>query len=126
MKKEAKFFKALADDTRLAIIALLSWRKELCVCDIERVLELTQSKASRHLRYLTQAGILDDERRTVWVYYRLSPILNKLETDIIKSIQKQFSPALYPDLKKRLDAWLIQKKTELPCSPGAPCAGGAK
>ncbi|HSA34250.1 MAG TPA: metalloregulator ArsR/SmtB family transcription factor [bacterium] len=109
MKKEAKFFKALGDDTRLAIIALLSWREELCVCDIMTVLELTQSKASRHLRYLTQAGILDDRREAVWVYYRITPDMTTLEAGIVKSVQAHFGGKPYAALKKKLEAWLAKK-----------------
>ena len=109
MKKEAKFFKALADDTRLAIIALLSWRAELCVCDIMTVLTLTQSKASRHLRYLTQAGILDDRREAVWVYYRIAPDLPPLEAGIVRDVQEHFDSKGYAALKKKLEVWLAKK-----------------
>lgn len=109
MKKEAKFFKALADDTRLAIIALLSWKEELCVCDILTVLELTQSKASRHLRYLTQAGILEDRREAVWVYYRVASDLPPLEAGIIRDVQSHFDSKGYAALKKKLDSWLARK-----------------
>jgi len=52
MKKEAQLFKSLADETRLKILWLLMAKEELCVCDIMGVLGITQSKASRHLRYL--------------------------------------------------------------------------
>lgn len=109
MKKEAKFFKALADDTRLAIIALLSWESELCVCDILTVLDLTQSKASRHLRYMTQAGILEYRREAVWVYYRLSPGMTPLEAGIVKSVQEHFGGKAYAALKKKLQGWLVKK-----------------
>jgi len=109
VKRESRFFKALADETRLQILALLSWGGELCVCDIMRVLGLTQSKASRHLRYLTQAGILEDERRGVWVNYRLLKQFPPLEERIIGGLQTHFEDPLYSDLKKRLSAWLAEK-----------------
>lgn len=109
MKKEAKFFKALADETRLQILALLSWREELCVCDIMRVLGLTQSKASRHLRYLTQAGILEDERRGVWVNYRLVRHFPVIEGKIIEGLRSHFAGSEYADLRDRLSAWLSEK-----------------
>ncbi|MBM4285196.1 MAG: metalloregulator ArsR/SmtB family transcription factor [Deltaproteobacteria bacterium] len=72
MKKESRFFKGLADETRLKILWLLMQRDELCVCDIMRVLGITQSKASRHLRYLSNLGVLSDRREGVWMNYRLS------------------------------------------------------
>ena len=72
MKKEARFFKALADETRLRILWLLLAKEELCVCDLMAVLGITQSKASRHLRYLFHQGLVNDRREGVWMYYRLA------------------------------------------------------
>ena len=48
MRAEARFFKSLADETRLKILWLLSGTEELCVCDVIDVLCITQSKACRH------------------------------------------------------------------------------
>jgi ArsR family transcriptional regulator, arsenate/arsenite/antimonite-responsive transcriptional repressor len=62
MKTEAQLFKALADETHLEILWLLMGQEELCVCDIMGVLGITQSKASRHLRYLFNAGLVTDRR----------------------------------------------------------------
>jgi len=72
MKKEAQLFKSLADETRLKMLWLLMGREELCVCDIMGVLGTTQSKASRHLRYLYHLGWVTDRREGVWMNYRLS------------------------------------------------------
>ena len=72
MKKEAELFKSLADETRLKMLWLLIGREELCVCDIMGVLAITQSKASRHLRYLYHLGWVTDRREGVWMNYRLS------------------------------------------------------
>jgi ArsR family transcriptional regulator len=66
-----RMFRALGDDVRLRIVALLS-HGELCVCHIEDALELTQSNASRQLGILRHAGIVESERRDKWVYYRLA------------------------------------------------------
>jgi ArsR family transcriptional regulator, arsenate/arsenite/antimonite-responsive transcriptional repressor len=46
--------------------------EELCVCDIMGALGITQSKASRHLRYLFNAGLVTDRREGLWMYYRIS------------------------------------------------------
>ena len=59
MRDAARFFKFLADEARLKIIWLLFHQDELCVCDIMAVLDVTQSKASRHLRTLHNAGLVD-------------------------------------------------------------------
>jgi ArsR family transcriptional regulator len=72
----SRMFKALSDDARLRIVALLS-HGELCVCHIEEALELTQSNASRHLGILRLAGVVAYERRDKWVYYRLASQPNR-------------------------------------------------
>ena len=72
MKAEARFFKSLADETRLKIRWLLSGAEELCVCDVIDVLGITQSKASRHLRYLYHLGWVTDRRDGLWRNYRLA------------------------------------------------------
>lgn len=71
MKQTARIFKALADETRLRILALLLAEGELCVCDIMAALQLPQSTASRHLAYLKNAGWVDDRREGVWIYYSI-------------------------------------------------------
>jgi ArsR family transcriptional regulator len=71
MKKTAKIFKALADETRLRILALLG-EGELCVCDLMIVLDLPQSTVSRHLATLRNAELVEDRRQGVWMYYRLA------------------------------------------------------
>lgn len=65
-------FKALSEDVRLQIVALIFRHQELCVCEVEKFLDISQSKASRHLRYLLNAGILEDRRDGLWVYYRVA------------------------------------------------------
>lgn len=64
-------FKALGDEARLRIIALLS-HGELCVCHLEEALGLTQTNTSRHLAILRAAGLVSPRRRDKWVYYRLA------------------------------------------------------
>ena len=67
--------KALADETRLRIFALLT-RQELCVCEIEDVLNLSQSLVSNHLAVLRQAGLVRarrDETDGRWIFYRADP-----------------------------------------------------
>ena len=92
MKTEARLFKSLADETRLKILWLLLAKEELCVCDIMGVLGITQSKASRHLRYLYYLGWVTDRREGVWMNYRLNVAPGspedkqlKLLTDILGS-----------------------------------------
>lgn len=65
-------FRAFSDRTRLRILNLLRGRREICVCDLMRVLELPQAKVSRHLAYLRRAGLVQTRRDGQWVHYRLS------------------------------------------------------
>lgn len=71
VRSSAELFKALADETRLRILNLLV-RGELCVCDIMAVLAIGQSKASRHLACLRNAGLVNDRREGVWMHYSLA------------------------------------------------------
>ena len=72
MKTTAHIFKALGDETRLRIMALLLSEQELCVCDIMAALDLPQSTVSRHLSYLRNTGLVDDRRQGVWMYYKIN------------------------------------------------------
>lgn len=66
-----RLFRALGDETRLRIVALLS-HGELCVCHLEAALDLNQSNASRQLGILKAAGIVDSRREGTWVYYSIT------------------------------------------------------
>ena len=71
MDRLGRIFKALSDETRLTIMGLVFRNGHLCVCEVEQILGITQSKASRHLRYLRDAGVLQDERDGLIMNYRL-------------------------------------------------------
>jgi ArsR family transcriptional regulator, arsenate/arsenite/antimonite-responsive transcriptional repressor len=66
----SRLFKALADETRLRIVALLS-HGELCVCHLHEALGISQPNVSRHLAVLRAAGIVEDRREGKWIHYRL-------------------------------------------------------
>ena len=66
----SRLFRALGDETRLRIVALLA-HGELCVCHLEAALGLNQSNASRQLGILKASGIVDSRRDGTWVYYRI-------------------------------------------------------
>ncbi len=67
----SRLFRALGDETRLRIVALLA-HGELCVCHIERALDLAQPNASRQLGVLRAGGVVDSRRDGSWVLYRLA------------------------------------------------------
>jgi len=70
-KAKSKFFRALADTTRLRILGLLAVR-EMCVCEVMIALELTQPTASHHLRILENIGLVKDRKEGKWVFYSLN------------------------------------------------------
>lgn len=113
MKNPAQLFRALADDTRVRMVALIRRHGELCVCDLENVLEIGQSKASRHLRYLLNAGLLADRRAAVWIYYRLADTLSPAQTAVLQSIDSLIDNSEMRDLDAKLAAWRERKACAL-------------
>lgn len=81
MKRLAKIFKALSEETRLRIFVLLN-QGEMCVCELMAILQLPQSTVSRHLSYLKNAGLVDDRRQGMWMFYRLSASDKHLQAEL--------------------------------------------
>lgn len=75
-------FKALADKTRLRILALLG-NNEVCVCHIHDSLGLPQPTISRHLAYLRRSGLVAVRRDGVWMHYQLSRSLNPVVQRVV-------------------------------------------
>ncbi len=69
MNDLARLFRTLADESRLRILHLLLHTGELCVCDIEAILGFTQTKVSRHMKYLKRSGLTMDRKLGRWVLY---------------------------------------------------------
>jgi ArsR family transcriptional regulator len=112
MQAEARLFKSLADETRLKILWLLKGQEELCVCDIMRVLSITQSKASRHLRYLYHLGLVSDRREGLWMYYSLSSCPGSQGDKLLKVVEEMLAPLPEAQaLRERLIHWLEEKKS---------------
>jgi ArsR family transcriptional regulator len=68
----APLLKALADPVRLRLMSLIASHDggEACVCDLADAFELSQPTISHHLRVLHEAGLIERDKRGVWVYYR--------------------------------------------------------
>ena len=71
MERLSVLFKALSDPTRLRIVNLLL-RSPFCVCEMERILKLSQPLLSRHLAYLRSCGVVESRREGTRVSYRLN------------------------------------------------------
>ncbi len=100
--------KALSDETRLRIINLV-FEKELCVCDLMETLNITQTKASRHLGILKNSGLVIDRKSAQWVYYSI-PEKKKSNFLKILVLEEIRSGELFINDLENLNQWL-QKKT---------------
>jgi len=80
------FLSALAEPTRLAAVQILWDGREHCVCELMRLLGSTQSRMSRHMNALKQAGIVTDRRDAQWVRYRRNPDLPKEMAAVIDAV----------------------------------------
>ena len=77
-------FKALADKTRLRILALLG-NNEVCVCHLHDSLALPQPTVSRHLAYLRRAGLVDVRRDGVWMHYQVARSLDPAVQTVVNA-----------------------------------------
>ena len=110
MEKLLDALKALSDETRLRILNLL-YEKELCVCDIMEALKISQAKASRHLIYLKNAGLVKDRKYAQWAYYSMSKdermkFIDSLVYDNLRNLE------LYKKDMENLNEWLNQKNIQ--------------
>ena len=86
-----KVFKTLSDETRLRILNLLTER-ECCVCEVMQALDISQSRASRNLNALYNAGLLKLRRDGVWSVYSIDKEkLTKCYLEIINSVVESLS-----------------------------------
>ena len=83
------FFEGLADISRLRILNLMTYG-ELCGCDIQYVLNATQSNISRHLTYLKNSGLVLDRRAGYRVYYRLTAKISPDHNLLFEYLQRAF------------------------------------
>lgn len=99
-------FKALADTTRLRILALLT-TGEVCVCNVHDTLKIAQPKASRHLAYLRKAGLVETRRDGLWIHYRLA----KRSNQVIAAVEDAVRHALAHSQVVRRDLERLAKQT---------------
>ena len=103
-------FKALSDETRLRIMTLLLEHEELCVCDFVGALGQTQSKISRHLRYLYNSGLVKDRREGLWMHYRVSPDLTPEQRVIVAALKEAVGEEQKQELRQSLKRWFDRKR----------------
>lgn len=107
-------FKTLGDSIRLRMLILLMER-ELCVCDIESVLNISQVNASRHLSKMKISGILTSRKTAQWVYYKLSNEFIESYTELIEYLRIELRKnSVYKKDIKTLTI-LKKKSSEIKC-----------
>ena len=99
-------FKALADATRLRILGLLL-TGEVCVCDIHESLKIPQPKASRHLAYLRNAGLVETRRQGLWIHYRIAETADPVLRAIADAVRHSLT---HVDVVRK-DTERLQKRT---------------
>lgn len=101
MRKTVHILKALTDETRLRILALLA-QGELCVCDLMEALQLPQSTVSRHLALLKNGDWITDRRQGIWMYYRLTDEADPFQAELRQTLQSHLKtlPVIQNDLAR--------------------------
>ena len=118
MSLGSQIFKACSDESRLRILHLIFTNEEMCISDLEKILEFTQTKTSRHLTYLKNSGILTFRRQNHWVFYSIKDEVFEILKQIFQFLRKdqllQKDQQLYQTLfsnrelainKLQMDAW---------------------
>lgn len=82
----AGWFHALADETRVKIVEMLS-HKERCVCELEQMLDVAQSRLSFHIKVLKDAGLIADRKEGRWMFYNLQRETLEQIADYTRSVK---------------------------------------
>ena len=107
MRDTIKVFKALSDETRLRILNILLER-ECCVCEVMQALDISQTRASRNLAALLDAGFLKLRRDGLWSLYSIDregmkSYLNDLVQAVVKALEGNPALSLDRERLKRAD-----------------------
>ncbi|WP_345993454.1 metalloregulator ArsR/SmtB family transcription factor [Sulfurimonas sp. HSL-1716] len=78
---------ALNDETRVKLLRFIDENGAMCVCDLQESFEMIQSRLSRHLKILKDAGFLRVDRRGTWAYYSVRSPLDRFRTEALKEIK---------------------------------------
>lgn len=78
---------ALNDETRILLLRFLDEHGPLCVCDLQASLGMIQSRLSRHLKILKEAGFVRVDRKGTWAYYAIRSPLDRFRTEALEEIR---------------------------------------
>jgi ArsR family transcriptional regulator len=88
METLLKLSGAMYDPTRVTLLAFLMKHGSCCVCEIQGSFEMTQSRLSRHLKILQDAGFLSSQRKKQWIHYAINETLSDHAQLFLEMIQK--------------------------------------
>ncbi|SFC60614.1 ArsR family transcriptional regulator [Flexibacter flexilis DSM 6793] len=84
-----QLFKALSDEARVRILFQLYHNQQMCIADLELVLDFTQTKTSRHLLYLKNAGLLHSRRTDQWIFYYIKDEMRDVVKYFFRYMEKE-------------------------------------
>lgn len=98
LKKGSDIFRAFSDESRIRILNLIWRTQEMCISDLELILDFTQTKTSRHLSYLKNAGLVKFKKRDQWVYYYINESHMDIVNQLFSMLEKD--PQLQQDVQE--------------------------
>ncbi len=109
-------FKAFSDEARVRILFLLYMEEEMCITDLEHILDFTQTKTSRHLSYLKNTNLVSPRKVDQFIYYRIRPQARDIISQLFQYMNKD--AVLMKDLEtfrilysnRELALWKLHKQ----------------
>lgn len=116
MRLLSQTFKALSDEARLEILAMLFRHGELCACDVDATLDMEQAIASHHLRYLVATGLVEARRDGSWMRYRIADHTGPEQQLVLETARALLADVLVAATEKRYGEWMARKAGAPPVS----------
>lgn len=98
LKTGVEIFKAFSEEARVRILHLMYKTEEICVSDLEIILDFTQTKTSRHLSYLKAQRIIKAKKTDQWIYYSINVAYLEIISQVFFFLEKD--PVLQRDLQE--------------------------
>jgi ArsR family transcriptional regulator len=111
MRKLVKVFGALSDETRIRILKILL-NRECCVCEVMQALDISQSRASRNLSILENAGFVNSRREGLWIVYFID---KRTDDGSIVSLLEMLSTCMEEEEIIKLDKERLGRAARIGC-----------
>ncbi len=95
----SQIFKSFSDESRIRILNVLFYRQEACISDLEQILDFTQTKTSRHISYLRNAGLVSSRKVDQFIFYTVKDEVYDIVIQIFRFLKRDVQ------LEKDLDAY---------------------